>query len=136
MNDKAFEDKVKEDLDTIKEDGYTGLDRWEDKVGQSTEKAKERLTTWAEDSAAQISRKLEMLKGDTVDKVVVAAKTIEQDVDQGLNQYNGKIQDLADQVPGGFSRKAARYPWVTISISLAIGLLLGMLIKPTRVILK
>ncbi|MBE0699176.1 MAG: hypothetical protein IH586_19825, partial [Anaerolineaceae bacterium] len=64
--------------------------------------------------------------------VVVAAKTIEQDVDQGLNQYNVKIQDLVDQVPGGFSQKAARYPWVTISISLAIGLLLGMLLKPTR----
>jgi ElaB/YqjD/DUF883 family membrane-anchored ribosome-binding protein len=132
MNDKAFEDKVKEDLDTVKEDGYTSLNRLEDKVSQSTGKAKEQLTTWAEDGAAQLSRKLETLKGDTVDKVVVAAKTIEQDVDQGLNQYNVKIQDLADQVPGGFSKKAARYPWVTISISLAIGLLLGMLIKPTR----
>jgi ElaB/YqjD/DUF883 family membrane-anchored ribosome-binding protein len=132
MNDKAFEEKVKEDLDTLKEDGSMGLGRLEDKVSQSTGKAKDQLTTWAEGGAAQLSRKLETLKGDTMDKVVVAAKTIEQDVDQGLNQYNGKVQDLADQVPGGFSRKVSRYPWVTISISLVVGLLLGMLLKPTR----
>jgi hypothetical protein len=128
MNEKAFEDKVEEDMETLIEAGSTGLDRLE----QSTENAKEHLTTWAEDGAAQFSRKLETLKGDTLDKVFVAAKTVEQDVDQGLNQYNVKVQDLADQVPGGFSRKAARYPWVTISVSLVVGLLLGLLLKPTR----
>jgi ElaB/YqjD/DUF883 family membrane-anchored ribosome-binding protein len=132
MNDKAFEDKVKEDLDSVKQDGSTGLNRLEDKIIQSAGKVKEYLTTWSEDGAAQVTRKLEHLKGDVLDKVIVTAKTVEQDVDQGMNQYNVKVQELADQVPGGFSKKAARYPWVTISISLAVGMLLGMLLKPAR----
>jgi len=132
MNDKEFEEKVKEDLDTVLGDGQTGLSRLEDNVRQSSRKVKENLTTWAEDGAAKVGQKLEDLKGDALEKVVVAAKTVEQDVSLGLNQYNAKVQELADQVPGGFSKKASRYPWVTISIFLVIGLLLGMLINPTR----
>lgn len=104
----------------------------ETKISQSTENAIEHLTTWAGDGAAQLSRKLDHLKGNALDKVVVTAKTIEQDVDQGLNQYNEIVQELADQIPGSFSKKAARYPWVTISISLIIGLLLGLILKPTH----
>lgn len=128
MNEKAFTDKVEKDIETLIEDGYTGLNRLE----ESTENAKEHLTAWVGDEAAEFSRKLETLKSDALDKVFVAAKTVEKDVDQGLNQYNVKVQDLADQVPGGFSRKAARYPWVTLSISLGIGVLLGWLLKPTH----
>ena len=44
-------------------------------------------------------------------------------VGQGLSQYNTKIQEVADRVPGDFAKKAAGYPWVTITLSLAAGLL-------------
>ena len=42
------------------------------------------------------------------------------------------MQAVADQVPGDFAKKAAGYPWVTITVSLALGLLLGGLLKPGR----
>jgi ElaB/YqjD/DUF883 family membrane-anchored ribosome-binding protein len=64
--------------------------------------------------------------------VVAAAATLKKDVGHGLSQYNAKVQEVADKVPGHFGEMAARYPWVAISLSLAVGLLLGSLLKPAR----
>jgi ElaB/YqjD/DUF883 family membrane-anchored ribosome-binding protein len=60
-------------------------------------------------------------------------KAFNKEMGQGLSQYNTKVQDFADRVPGDFSKKVAKYPWVTITMSLAFGLLLGVLLKPSRV---
>lgn len=64
--------------------------------------------------------------------MVSAAATVKQDVRHGLNDYNAKAQKVADKVPGGFSEMAAKYPWVAISIAVAVGFLLGSLLKPAR----
>jgi ElaB/YqjD/DUF883 family membrane-anchored ribosome-binding protein len=72
------------------------------------------------------------IKDDTMKKAGGIRKSIEHDVNQGMKRYNKKVQDLADQVPGSFSKKAARYPWVTISIAVAVGLLLGISLTPSR----
>jgi ElaB/YqjD/DUF883 family membrane-anchored ribosome-binding protein len=65
----------------------------------------------------------------TVDETV---KTVNKAVGQGLSQYNTKVQELADRAPGDFAKKAAAYPWVTVTLSLAVGLFLGVLLKPGR----
>lgn len=132
MNDKAFEAKVTEDLDTMKEAGASVLTRIEDRITQSTGKARDHLTTWAGDGAAEVSRKVEAFKDGALDRVAVVTKTVEQDLTQGLNLYNGKVQELADQIPGDFSKKLARYPWVAISVAMIFGIFLGMILKPTR----
>ncbi len=110
MNDKKFKqqvirdvDKAKSDLATLRDDGITGLNRI-----------------------------FEQLTGDTQKTVDVAAKTINQTVGQGLSQFNAKVQDVADRVPGDLGKKALGYPWVTITISLVVGLVLGALLKPGR----
>lgn len=110
MNDKKFKqqvirdvDKAKIDLATLRDDGITGLNRI-----------------------------FEQLTGDTQKTVDVAAKTINQTVGQGLSQFNAKVQDVADRVPGDLGKKALGYPWVTITISLVVGLVLGALLKPGR----
>lgn len=110
MNDKAFErkvdrdvDKVMKDFGTLGDDGVTGLSRM---FAQRSDEAKKTVA-------------------DTV-------KTVNETVEQGLNQYNTKVQEVADRVPGGFAKKATGYPWVTITLSLAVGLLLGVLLKPGR----
>ena len=59
-------------------------------------------------------------------------QTVSKAVGQGLSQYNTKIQEVADRVPGDFAKKVAGYPWGTMTISLAVGLLLGVLLKPSR----
>ena len=111
MNDQAFENKVNRDVDRAKND----------------------LATLGDDGVAGLSRKVEQLTDDAKKMVAGPVKTFNKEVGQGLSQYNAKVQNIADRVPGDFSKKVARYPWVTITMSLVFGLLLGALLKPGRV---
>jgi len=104
----------------------------ENNVRQDVAKLNQDLTTSVEDSFSQLSEGFEKLTSDTRETVVSAAAMVKKDVGHGLSQYNAKAQEMVDKVPGGIGEKAARYPWVTVSIALAMGLLLGSLLKPTR----
>jgi len=139
MNDQQLDNKVRRDATKVKKDmsilvgdSAAQFDRFGDNLSQSTGKAKEDLTTWAEDGVSQMSEGFEKLTGDSRETVIAAAATVKRDVGHGLSQYNAKIQEVADKVPGRFGEMAARYPWVAISLGLAIGLLLGSLLKPAR----
>jgi ElaB/YqjD/DUF883 family membrane-anchored ribosome-binding protein len=110
MNDKSFENKVNQDIDRAKKD----------------------LVTLGDDGVTGLSRKVEQLADDAKKMVDGSVKTFSKEVGQGLSQYNAKVQDIADRAPGGLGKKAAEYPWVTITMSLAFGLLLGVLLKPSR----
>jgi ElaB/YqjD/DUF883 family membrane-anchored ribosome-binding protein len=117
MNDKAFENKVNRDIDKAKEDvAALRVD----------------TATLGEDGVTGLSRKFEQLTDETKVMVTDAVKSLNQEVGHGLSTYNAKVQDVADRLPGDFGKKAARYPWVTITMSLAAGLLLGVLLKPRR----
>lgn len=139
MNDQQFEDKVrkdaakvKKDVSTLVGDGAAQFSRYEDKVSQATGQAKEDLTTWVEDGVSQLSGGFEKLTDEARESVVSAAATVKKDVGHRLSQYNAKAQEVADKVPGGFGKQAARYPWVAISIALVVGFLLGSLLKRAR----
>lgn len=110
MKDKAFENKVNRDVDRAKKD----------------------IATLGEDGVTGLSRKYEQLVGEAKTMVTGAMKTLNEGAEQGLSQYNEKVQEVVDRIPGGFSKKIAGYPWVTITMSLAFGLLLGVLLKPGR----
>jgi ElaB/YqjD/DUF883 family membrane-anchored ribosome-binding protein len=110
MNDKEFENKVDRDVEQAKND----------------------LATLGDDGVTGLSRKFEQITDDTKKTVDVAVKNVNKAVGQGLSEYNAKVQEVADRVPGGFSKKVAEYPWVTMTISLALGLLLGTLLKTGR----
>ena len=110
MNDKGFENKVERDV----------------------EKAKKDIVTLGEDGVTGLTRKFDQLTGDAKKSVTAGMKSFNKTVGQGLSDYNAKAQDVADRVPGGFGKKVAGYPWVTITMSLAVGLLLGVLLKPGR----
>jgi len=110
MDDKAFENKVNRDID----------------------KAKEDVATLGEDGVTGLSRKFEQLTDETKEMVTDAVKSLNQEVGHGLSTYNAKVQDFADRLPGDLGNKVARFPWVTITMSLAAGLLLGVLLKPRR----
>ena len=110
MNDKTFENKVNRDIGNTKKD----------------------LVTLMEDGITGLSRTFEQLTDNAKNKVAGAVKAINKSVGHGMSQYNGKIQDVADRVPGGFGKKAARYPWVTVTMFMAFGLLLGVVLKPSH----
>ena len=101
-------------------------------VNRDIDKAKIDLAALRDDSINGLNRIFEQLTGDTQKTVDVAAKTINQTVGQGLSQFNAKVQDVADRVPGDLGKKAIGYPWVTFTISLVVGLFLGLLLKPGR----
>jgi ElaB/YqjD/DUF883 family membrane-anchored ribosome-binding protein len=128
MKDKTFEKKVDRDIDQMKKD-LTSLG--ENNV-TGLAKIKTDLVTLGEDGTTGLNRKFEQLAGDTKEMVTDTLKALNKDVGHGLSQYNEKVQDVADRFPGDFGKKAAGYPWVTISVSLAFGLLLGLLLKPGR----
>jgi ElaB/YqjD/DUF883 family membrane-anchored ribosome-binding protein len=117
MDDKAFENKVNRDIDKAKEDVAT--------LGEDA-------TTLGNDGATGLVRKFDQLTNETKQIVAARVKTINQEVGQGLSQYNAKVQEYADRVPGDFAKKAAKFPWVTITMSMAFGLMLGLLLKPGR----
>ena len=122
MNDKAFENKVNQDIDKAIEDVAT--------LREDVATLGEDAATLGEDGVTGLSRKFEQLTDETKVMVTDAVKTLNKDVGHGLSQYNSIVQDYADRLPGDFGKKAARYPWVTITMSLAAGLLLGVLLKP------
>jgi hypothetical protein len=139
MNDQQLEKKVRKDADSVKEDLSTlmgdsavQLTRFEDRVSRVTDKAREDITSWMESGVSQVKDGFEKMTSDAREKVVDTTAAVKKDVNHGLSQYNAKAQELADKIPGGFSKKAAKYPWVAISIALIFGFLLGGLVKPGR----
>lgn len=124
--------KVEQDLSTLAGDSAVRLGRLEDDINQATGKAKDDLSTWVGDGVSQLSEGIEKLAGEAKETVVGAAASVKKDVGQGLSQYNAKSQKVADKVPGGFGKKAATYPWVTVTIALLVGFVLGSLLKPAR----
>lgn len=124
--------QAKKDLGILADDGADQLNRLEDKISQAANKAKDDVTSWVEDGASKLNHGFEKMKVDVKEKAVDVAKSVKQDVEHGLSTYNAKVQDVADRVPGGFSEKAAKYPWVAISAALVAGYLLGGLLKPGR----
>ena len=101
-------------------------------VNRDIEKAKIDLAALRDDGITGLNRIFDQLTGDTMKTVDGAAKTVNKTVGQGLRQFNTKVQDIADRVPGELGKKAIGYPWVTFTISLAVGLFIGLLLKPGR----
>jgi len=104
----------------------------EKNISKNAARVKKDLNTLMGNSAAQVSEGFEKFTDDTKETLSDAVETVKKDVGQGLNQYNDKVQEFADKVPGDLGKKAANYPWVAISIGLGIGFLLGGLLKPNR----
>jgi len=107
MNDRKFEKKISRDIDRAKED----------------------LATLGNDSVAGLSRMVEQRVDDARKTATDTVETVNRKVEQQLSQYNANVQSAADRLPGGLGKKAVRYPWVTITMSLALGLLFGGLIR-------
>jgi len=139
MNDQKLERKIRQDatrvvrdVSTLAGDSMVRLGRLDENISQAAGKAKEDVTSWVENGVSQMSHKLENLADDARETMTEAAVAVEKDVKHGLNQYNSKVNNLVEKVPGGLGDKAARYPWVAVTIALAIGFLLGSLTKPFR----
>jgi len=130
LNRKISQDaaKVKNDVNTLVRDGTERVFRIDENISQVVES----LSTKVDESAAQLGKGLEKLTVDAKKAVVETTATVKKDVGHGLSQYNAKVKEIAGKVPGDFVDKVSSYPWVAISIGLVGGILLGLLLKPSR----
>jgi ElaB/YqjD/DUF883 family membrane-anchored ribosome-binding protein len=127
--------KIKKDLSTLLEDSSARIRRFEDDVVQSTGKAKVDLTHRVEDDMSQLREGFEKLSGDARKTAAGAAVNVKKNVGRGLSEYNSKVQEIGDKMPGDINKKAGKYPWVALTIALVVSLLIASLIKPGRHIL-
>ncbi len=139
MNDQQLEKKLQQDAAKVKKDISTLVShsaerfgRLDNNIGQAAGKAKEDLIAWMEDGVSQLRGGFEKLTGDARETAVDTAATVKKEVGHGLRQYNAKAQEVANKVPGDFSKMVAKYSWVAITIGLGVGFLLGSLLKPAR----
>ncbi len=102
------------------------------KVIRDIDQTKADLAALRDDSISGLTREYEHLASNVKRSVADAAQTVNQTVGTGLSQYNDRLQEVANELPGDLSRKATEYIWVTASLTLMIGLLLGLLLKPGR----
>jgi ElaB/YqjD/DUF883 family membrane-anchored ribosome-binding protein len=107
MNGKALEKRINRDIDRAKRD----------------------LSILRDDAVTGLSRKFGQMADGPKKSAVSAVKTVNKSIGQGLNQYNTKIQDVVDKVPGDLTRKAAGYPWVAVTMSLVLGLMVGAILR-------
>ena len=90
------------------------------------------LNTLKENSATNVAKGFEKMRKETKDTLSEAAETVKKDVGQGIGRYNSKAEEFVDRLPGDFVEKVAKYPWVAITVGVAIGFLVGGLLKPSR----
>jgi ElaB/YqjD/DUF883 family membrane-anchored ribosome-binding protein len=122
--------KVKKDINTLVGDSAARFGRLGENISQATGRAREDINTWAVDGASQFNEGFKKLTSDARETAVEAATVVQKDVDYGLSRYNTKAQEIANRMPGGFGEKSIKYPWVAITVSLFVGLLLGLLLRP------
>ncbi len=104
----------------------------EKQAQQDATRIKKDLNTLLSNRVSQISEEIEKLTGDAKDSVVDAAESVKKDVGLRLSQYNTKVQEVAEKVPGGLVEKTSRYPWVALSLAVIVGFVLGGMFKPNR----
>ena len=101
-------------------------------LSKDAEEIKEDINTLAEDSVSQVSKDYENIKEEVKTTVNGAIHSMKKEVEYGLSQYNTKAQELADKVHDGLGKEITKYPWVSISVALVIGVLIGGFLKPGR----
>jgi len=106
--------------------------QYERKVEQDAAKVKKNLGNLFGNSVDHVESKVEEIADDAKQTYDKTAATVKKDVEHGLSQYNAKAQEYVEKIPGGLAEKAAKYPWVAISIGLGVGVILGGLLKPSR----
>jgi ElaB/YqjD/DUF883 family membrane-anchored ribosome-binding protein len=104
----------------------------EKRINRDLDRAKRDLAALGDDLVVGLSRNFEQLSDGPRKSAAFAVKNLNKSIGQGLNQYNTKIQDVVDRVPGDIGKKAAGYPWVAITMSMVLGLVLGTLLKLGR----
>lgn len=139
MSTRQIENRIQQDINHLKKDlqdlatdNEASMKNFGNNIKQSTDQTEENVSTWVGNGVSQISDRFNTLTDEARAAVVQAAAKLKKGANQSLDQYNENAQQFADKIPGGFGEKVAKYPWVTLSIALIAGVLLGSMVRQIR----
>jgi ElaB/YqjD/DUF883 family membrane-anchored ribosome-binding protein len=139
MKNQQTENKLRQDtvqltkdLGTTIEDNKKQIKNFGEMMNHSATQVEKDVNSWIENGLSSMNNGFETLSDEAKEAINVAASKLKKNTDQSFKQYNSTIQEVADKVPGGFGKNVAKYPWVTISVAVLIGLFLGGLLKLAR----
>ncbi len=104
----------------------------EKKINRDLERARRDLSELSDDIITRLRGNFGQLADNPRKSATVAMKNLNKSIGQGLEQYNTRVQDVVDRVPGDIGKKARGYPWVAITMSMLLGLMVGGIIRFAR----
>lgn len=125
-------DRVQKDISTLVKDGAARLSRYENTVSQASGKAKKDLTNRLESSVSQLSKGFDSATGNATKALSGTSTKFKKNMGNWLDHFNAKAQKVAVEVPKELGKKASRFPWIVITIGLAVGFLIGIMFLPNR----
>lgn len=134
IENKARQDAAKMNTGSsyIVGDASSGFGRFEKDIRRHSRKAKNEFSSWFTDESHQISQGFSKMNEEIKGTAFNIVDTVRKNAGHMLEQYNSKVQQAVDEIPGGFAEKIAKYPWVAISAALVAGFMLGGLLKPAQ----
>lgn len=101
-------------------------------VQVSTNKAANSLWMSIQANASQLTKDLDKVTDSGKETVVGAATKIKRDVIPHFGKTNPTPQKFVVKAADSIEKKVSKYPWIAISALVAVGLLLGSVVKPFR----
>ncbi len=139
MSYQQIENKVHQDaakMNTgssfIVGDAFSGFGRFEKDIRRHSREAKNEFLSWFTDESHQTSKRFSKMNEEIKGTAFNVVDTVRKNAGHILEQYNSRVQQTVDEIPGGFGEKIAKYPWVAISATLIVGFMLGGLLKPAQ----
>ena len=128
--------RVKNDLNTLTEDGVKKVSKAAEDLDRSTEN----VADWVNTGVSLLSSEFKKVKEDATQTVADVKKTaahastkLVKNVGNGLSHYNAKAEEVVNKLPGHIGFKAGEYPWVSITFALLAGFLLRSFLMTRRI---
>jgi hypothetical protein len=102
------------------------------KLEKDGTRIKRDFSTLVGDGVTQLKDEYDQFTGNVKDTANETASVIKKSVNSGMKGYNGKVHEVADNVSPEINLSIQKYPWVVISLSVLFGLVLGLIISPSR----
>jgi ElaB/YqjD/DUF883 family membrane-anchored ribosome-binding protein len=85
-----------------------------------------------DEGSARLSASLDRLADQMQKRYNITRDKAELTMSRFLDQYDHKVYELVQSLPGDLDRRVIRYPWAAIATMLGVGLLVGFITKPGR----
>ena len=85
-----------------------------------------------DEGSTRLSASVDRLADQMQKRYNITRDKAELTMSRFLDQYDHKVYELVQSLPGDLDRRVIRYPWATIATMLGLGLLVGFIIKPGR----